>query len=354
MRGLLLSLVLLAALGAPAWAGEVEARQGTISRLEAERVRMEATQRALNDRHLRQLAEVDRLKNRRSGWNAGAKLERAQADANETAKSLNAGQTRIAAAKQQIVVERRALVAAIDRELASQPAPSETRRLQLSRLRSQELARLPAPVKKLKLAQERIDPLDDPEDLDEKAARLRRSEQLLLDELARVDKKVHHFRLQARLEKNRRRSIDDPFADAQKGRKSAHGQTKQENFGTAAETNRGGSSTGGGGAAAPQEPAAGNLDGEDDAAAPPEQGPSGTPAITTAIPADVGVDLTAQYSDVVDQSTLDAVRLAERSSDPEVRARAAERLRDALRAQAERVRQQRQTIERRAKQLRRE
>jgi hypothetical protein len=58
------------------------------------------------------------------------------------------------------------------------------------------------------------------------------------------------------------------------------------------------------------------------------------------------------YADVVDPGTLAELQRAERSGDPESKARAAARARADLKARADRLRAKRLQMEQRAKQLR--
>ena len=57
-------------------------------------------------------------------------------------------------------------------------------------------------------------------------------------------------------------------------------------------------------------------------------------------------------ADVVDTSTLDALRAADRSSNPAIKARAAERASAQVRARLERLRAQRARVQERARELR--
>jgi hypothetical protein len=209
-------------------------------------------------------------------------------------------------------------------------------------------------VKKLKIADEQIDPGDYPEDLDQKAARLRRSENELYEALAREENKALYFRKLGKLSKsNTRARTGDLFHDGEKSRKG-HGANSESRGGAApsadADSGGGGGGAGGaGGAPAAEQPPADPGFTDDEA----NQGLDASPTPgAVPIPQDVGVDVTVQYQGVVDQSTLDSLRRDQQSSDPEVRARAAERLAAALKARAERVKKQRQAIENRAKQLR--
>jgi hypothetical protein len=343
MRRFLLSLVMvslwLAFLGASARAGEVEDRQAKIARLSKDRARLETTQKALEQTYQKKLADAEKAARSRA-FNAEAK----KADAHATGKKLSDGQAKIARVGQDILGERRALVVALEKAVAANPTDAR-----LGRLLASEKAKLPAPVKKIKVADERIDPLDDPEDLDEKAARLQRSENELLREIERAEKRAVRLSSQAKLDKSRRRSSDDMFHDGQKGRKSAHGESRNEAAGVQGDRDEfDGSTGGGGGAPAPEEPAPGAgavSDGE-------SNGPTPTPAGTTPVGVDVAIDLTTQYSGVIDRNTLDKLHAMERSSDPETRARAAQELSAVLKARAERVKEQRRLIEKRAKQLR--
>jgi hypothetical protein len=240
-------------------------------------------------------------------------------------------------------------VAVLERELAARPDDAR-----LQKQLAGEKAKLPAQVRKLKIADEQIEPGDYPEDLDQKAARLRKSENELLAEILRAETRASTLRKQVKLAKsNTRARTGDLFHDGEKSRKG-HGANSESRGGAApaadADSGGGGGAGGAGGAPAGEQPPPADPGFTDDEA---NQGLDASPTPgAVPIPQDVGVDVTVQYQGVIDQSELDSLRRDQKSSDPEVRARVAERLAAALKARAERVKKQRQAIENRAKQLR--
>ena len=341
---LVLALALIATVAGPAAAGEVEDRQAAIGRIEADRAREIAIQRSLVATHQKKLAEVERQRKSRA-WNAKTKREEAQADAQEVGKRLELGQKHIRDLEQRAIGERRGLLTAIDRELAGRP--SAARRRDLERVRANEQQKIPTPVKKLRVPDERIDPLDDPEDLDEKAARLKKSEDELVFELQKAERRAASFKRQVAMQKASSRS-HDPFPDTQKGGRTGHSEQTAGGRGAGVQADEDNLPSAGGGTGNPSQPPTGPAEGGDfnsPGATPTDPNPSVSPSGSA-------VDIVFQFSEVVDRSTIDALRSAERSSDPAVRAQAAERLAAALKARVQGVKQQRQAIERRAKQLR--
>lgn len=335
----------VAAVGSPALAGEpdeIETRAAQIGRLESERARLSTEKQKLARLHEERAAEIQELKAQRPSWNRDRRLEKLLREDQELATALGRKQHEIRTLDDRIAAERRALVEAIDRALAGGEV-AEPRRGRLQRLRADALAKLPRVTKKLRLPDDRIDPLDDPEDLEAKAAELRRSEDEIRAEELRLERRAQRYRLQAKLTRSRQRSEEHDVFREDGPRRRTTGHVKVA------------------GDAENQGPTAGvpgsGADGAGGAAPPASDGGFGTPTeegdSSVAEPAtDRGVDLTVVYGDIVEPGTLVELRRAERSGDPEAKARAVERARADLRARAERLRQKRLEMERRARELR--
>ncbi|HEY5925274.1 MAG TPA: hypothetical protein VIV11_26505, partial [Kofleriaceae bacterium] len=124
-----------------------------------------------------QVAASDRLKKQKASWRRDRELNKAQADANDTAKRLTAMDNQIKAAQQDYVKARSAIVIAIDNEIRA--GASGARAEQLAKLRAQ-LAPAAAPKpKKILIPDAEIDPLADPEELERQAAALIAAEKQL-------------------------------------------------------------------------------------------------------------------------------------------------------------------------------
>src|SRR5688500_1201320 len=77
------------------------------------------TQRVqLRRHHDAQLDAVDRLKKQKASWRRDRELNKAQADANDTAKRLTLLDNQIKLAQQELTKQRGTVVRAIDTELA--------------------------------------------------------------------------------------------------------------------------------------------------------------------------------------------------------------------------------------------
>lgn len=322
----LVIVVVLALLGGTAVAGEVEDRVAKISKLGERRAKADADRKDVEQRYQQKTKEIEKLKGQRSSWARDDKLKKRLGEARDMASALDKTSADIRAIDTSLRAERTALVKAIDAELAG--SPSEARKAKLAKLRGETVARLP---RKLRVADEDIDPLDDPEDLDDKARALAESEKDLRDEEQRLERRVKYYRKQARLARARSRAEEDPFGDDQPRRKKGGGRTQ---------------TTGNG-----DDMGATDMD---PAAPPPapEDTDDGFTAGETGRDDVTGGDPAVEYEDVVEPETVDELRRAEKSGDPETRAKAAERAKKDIAARAERLKKKRLEIERRARELR--
>lgn len=341
MKSILAALALLAALVVaprPAVAGEVEDRAARLKALESQRVQIDAERQKLERQFAAMTAEVKRLKAQRPSWNQERKLKQRLADSQEMARALDARQDAARALDRRIVDERKALVAAIDRELRAARDPA---RAQLARLRAEHAARLPRPARKLRTVDVGIDPLDDPEDLELKAGELAQNEAQIESEMARLDNSIRYYRRMAKLEKSRQRSTEiDVFRDDQPRRRTG----SSEPVVATAEGRTDGVSP-----ASP--PATGGPTDDGDYADPGESGSlnGGAEPVVSDV---TTVELSTVYSEVVEAGTLDELRRAERSRDPAAQARAAARARADLAKRAAELRKRRLEMEQRARLLR--
>ncbi|WP_428265270.1 hypothetical protein [Haliangium sp.] len=320
-----------AAADAAAAADETERALAQVEAARRARARAAAEKTRLAEQYERELQALDRLKQQRPSWRRDRLIRDQLRAAHDTAAAVAAAEKRVHGLDDTLRRRERALVAAIERELAAGPAPERRQSLLLQR---RAIARHLRPdAKKIVLPDQRIDPLADPEDLDHQAALIRESERELAAELARLERQADRYRYMATLGAKRARADEFGRFDDDQPRRTA-GQTK----GRVADNEL---SNGGG------SPAPGSPD------APPSENPP---------PDDRGeppgeFDPVARFEvvleDVVDSPTLTALRAADRSGSPAVRARAVEQAAAQVRARLDRLRSRRSQIQDRAERLRR-
>ncbi|MEJ7604043.1 MAG: hypothetical protein WKG01_39550, partial [Kofleriaceae bacterium] len=291
------------------------------------RVSQVAGQRtALAQRYDVELRKIDQLKKQRASWRRDRELRDQLSASLETANQLKAASTELARATEQLQAARRGLVIAIDRELATGPTPP--RRAQLDRARDPAVspARNRAP-NRIVLPDTKIDPLADPEELDQQATALRETE-------AELARQVAGLEVQAK-------ELDRIVAVRRQHDRAAEIARREDDTPRRGTTPSGSARTQGGVAA------------EDSS---PSPSPTSIPDSSTGRGDAIGSfesEATIALAEVVDPSTIDSLHRAQRSGDPSQRAIAAKRARDAVAARLEQLRQKRAQIEARARQLRR-
>ena len=333
-----------------------------VAAIERERTQILAEKGRLARQYEGQLQELDRLKQQRASWRRDRLIRDQLRASHETAAALAAVDQRLRRNSAALAAQRQRLVAAVDRELAAGPAAE--RRPILARWRTSAQPQQRRGAKKIVLPDERIDPLADPEELEDHAALLGQSEAELARELERLNQQAQRYRYMATLSAKRDRAAELGRLDDDQPRRTT---------GRSSATPAGNGGDGDGQADAPgeQEPLPSPPSPDPPSPPPPpgDEGPSPPPPpdespevpIDTDMPDD-GRDspgdslngLDVVLADVVDTSTLDALRAADRSSNPAVKARAAERASAQVRARLERLRAQRARIQQRARELRAE
>lgn len=344
---LLRALILSVAVGfaATVSAGEVEDRTAQLATVEGRQRALLEERRALSKTYDDKAAAIATLKAQTSSWSRDRKLQGLLAESKDMAALLDRKDGELRAQALVVVAERKALLAALDRELAAQPSPARAEELGVRR---RALAQaLAAEGRPLRLPDDHIEPGDDAADLDYKAAALAQGERSLRAEEQRLATRVTYFRKQAKLTRSRTRADEADIFHDEAPRRGSAPATKSggpSRGDTAAEND------GGGGGPTSTPPVGAGPPGT---STPP--GSSTPPTPTTSFDSR-GVDLAADPSvilvDVVAESTLDELRRAERSGDPESMARAAERAALEVKARAERLRARRMEIEQRARALR--
>jgi hypothetical protein len=312
---------------AEALAAETDAATAKLAKDQKARAALVATKATLAKRYDAELAAVDRLKEQKKSWRRERQLQDAQAAALDTSKEIEKVAGKIAALDAKIAADKRAVVVAIDAEL---PALADgARKRQLTSSRSASAPKAAAKVHKIVVPDAEIDPLADPEELDQQAAALRSTESELDKQLKALDEQTRRLIKAAELRKAHDRAGDLAQRDDDQPRRSG---------------------TGGGGRTA-------GLD-DDNGTPQASDGPGDLEPGES--PPPMGGDLggfqgeeTAQLlTDVIDPATGELLRRAGRTTDPATKAEAAKAARDQVKARLEALRKKRAAVEARAKTLR--
>jgi hypothetical protein len=333
-----LALLLSLAATGPVRAAEVDDRAAKVAALEKDAARLAGERQAMATVYAQRTAAIAALKAEPSSWARDRKLGPLLAESKDMAARLDAKDQELRALGDRLTAERKALVEAIDRELAATaPPPDEARATQLLQLKT----RLGGLLKPLRVPALQMEPGDDAEDLDYKAAALAQGERSLLQEHDRLIARATWFHKQAKLARSRTRADEqDVFGDEE----PRHGRTPAARAGGSKEGTNSDAS----------QPPTGT--GPSTASGPPGSTTPGTGGTTqfTGDPRsfDLAADPSVILAEVVAAGTLDELRRAERSGDPEAMARAAEHARKEVEERAARLRAQRLEMERRARELR--
>ncbi len=286
-----------------------------------------SAQAALKTRYAGELKVVDRLKQQRASWRRDRELRSQLATATETAKELAALDKELAAAKTKLAAAKKQLVAAIDAELTA--GASTARAQQLAKIRSQ-YAPAARKVKKIVLPETEIDPLADPEELDQQALALKEAEAELGRQVKQLEAQAAELERRAGLRKEHDRTKEVANRDDDLPRRG----------------NTGSPSSGGGRETADdQQPTVGSDNSSGGPPADPDSAQS-----ESFNESDVRVEL----AEVVDATTMESLDRAQRSGDPATRAKAAKAAKESVAKQLDRLKKKRQEIEARAKQLRKQ
>lgn len=301
--------------------GSTEKAQADVQAAERRVAQLAAQRASLAKRYQDELDTIDRLKKQKASWRRDREVSSNMSDAKETADQLTQTTRELQVAQAALATARKQLVVAIDTELKASPSAARTRDLQ--RLRAQIApASDPAP-RRIMIPDTEIDPLADPEELEQRAAELRASEDELNRQVVGLDAQAKELDQIALVKKQHERSADMFNRDDDQPHRNAH------------TTSAGGQTldTGGAGAAAPSSS---------------DHGAGGAIVGSSRFESDAAVVL----SEVVDAKTLDSLAAAQRSGDPAQRAEAAHKAHDAVARRLADLRKKRGEIEARAKQLR--
>jgi len=276
--------------------------------------RFAAKREGLAQRYQDQLAQVDRLKNQRASWRRDRELRDSLSESLETANQLSAATHELAQARGDLESARRAYLAAINVELGAGAAPARAQ--VLTRARAQLVPQITDAPRRIIIPDFEVDPLADPEELEQRAAELRASEEDLARQLAGLKVQATELDHLAVLRKQHERAgdlfnRDDDEPHHNTARLAGEPGTPPDE---------------GGGAGKPSAPgwASGSFE-------------SFAPIV---------------LADVINASTLLSMEVAQRSGDPGRRAEAASRAGDEVARRISEVRKRRLEIEARARQLR--
>lgn len=321
-----------------------------LAAIERERAQALAEKARLARQYEGELQEIDRLKQQRASWRRDRMIRDRLSASHDTARALAAADQRVRRLDASLATQRGRLVAAIDRELAA--APTAERRQELARWRAGAQRGQRKGAKKIVLPDERMDPLADPEELEDHAALLRQSEAELARELARLEQQAGRYRYMATLGAKRERAAElGRLDDDQPRRTSVRSGLAPATGGDDAGDAPDGHTDSPSGPPPPAPPGAPEPAPDDPPTDEDGRGPE-TPPEDDLGGGLVGLDVV--LADVVDTPTLDALRAADRSASPAVKAKAAERASAQVRARLERLRAQRKRIQDRAQELRTE
>ncbi|HEY6036905.1 MAG TPA: hypothetical protein VIV58_21650 [Kofleriaceae bacterium] len=318
-----------------AWGQSVQQTQAAQQKVRSDEQnvgRLAAQRTAVAQRYQDQLGAVDRLKKQKASWRRDRELRQTLADSADTANQLSALNNQLATATRALAQDRKDLVAAIDRE---KPAAVGPRGAELDKLRAQVTATLGPPAKKIVMPDAEVDPLADPEELEQQAQAIAETEKQLANQVAGLDAQAAELAHVADLRKHNERAKDlmlaeddQPHRNVQRSSGGDRGDSLTPSNGTGG----GATSTGGAGQGGTGGDSGGNFNNGGSA----------------------GFETEATYvlGEVIDRTTIDGLTRAQRSGDPAKRAEAARSARDAVKLRLDQLAKKRAQIEARAKQLR--
>ncbi len=286
-------------------------------------IQLTAQHNALATQYAAQLEAIDRLKKQRSSWRQQRELRTSLSDANDTATKLAAGKAELAKANTTLATARRALQASVDSELASGPTPA--RIAELARLKAQLAPQTTRRVSRIVLPDMQIDPLADPEELEEHIKQLLDSEEQLRKQMVGLDKQAKDLDEVARLRKQHERAGELSRRDDDQPQR------------TASQGGGGRATSSGAEDASPAPDGAGNGGGT-------AGGGSGGGASATSV-GSFESEATIVLADVIDATTIETLTRAQRTGDPAQRAVAAKKARDAVAGRLEQLKRKRAELE---------
>lgn len=273
-----------------------------------------ASRAHLAQRYQDQLAQIDRLKNQRASWRRDRELRDSLSESLETANLLSAATRELDKARASLESARRAYLLAIDSELGAGAEPVRVQ--QLVRAKAQLVPQLKDAPRRIVIPDFEVDPLADPEELDQRAAELRAAESDLARQLAGLKAQAAELDHLALLRKQHERAGEVFNRDDDE----PHHNTARPATDSSSEDIGGG-------------------------AGRPSGGPgTSAPNFENFVP--------IVLADVIDPSTISSLEQAQRSGDPGQRAEASRKASDAVGKRLAEIRKRRLDIEERARLLR--
>jgi hypothetical protein len=315
-----------------------------VQRLVGQQTARLAERRALARSYEVELRELDRLKRSKASWRRDRLVRSKKAELQATADKLSRVDAGLRTLAGQLKVQRQALLAAIDRELAL--APPQSRANLLRRTRSQTATALRPPVRKIILPDDSLDELADPVELAEQIALIQQAERELRREREVLRQREDRYGRMSRLREQRDRAGQLSELDRNDVRRSP------------------GRVDGSGGRAGNEDSAGGDSDGASSGEPPAEDADPSEPApdfgsgdLSDSAEPPAAVDPSFEQSsialaDVVDGPTLDSLRRAGRSPSPKRRAEVASRARKQVESRMDRLQRSRQLIQQHLRKLR--
>ena len=279
-------------------------------------VQLTAAHNTLATQYAAQLEAIDRLKKQRKSWRQERELRTALTDANDTATKLAAGKAELAKANTTLAAARRSLQLSVDAEIATGPVPA--RLAELSKLKAQLAPQTTKRVRRIVLPDMQIDPLADPEELDEQIKQLLESEDQLRKQMVGLDQQAKDLDEVARLRKQHERAGELSRRDDDQPQRTAtqSGGGRQTSF----------------------------EDSTDGASPAPESGGGGAGTGAAGITS-FESEATVVLADVIDATTIETLTRAQRTGDPAQRALAAKKARDAVAGRLDQLKKKRAEIE---------
>ncbi|HEY6173581.1 MAG TPA: hypothetical protein VIX73_04020 [Kofleriaceae bacterium] len=279
-------------------------------------VQLTGSHAALEQRYQDQLAQIDRLKNQRASWRRDRELRASLSESLETANLLSAATRDLEKAKASLESARRAYLLAIDTELGAGAAPARVQ--VLVRAKAQLVPQIKDVPRRIVIPDFAVDPLADPEELDQRAAELHAAEIDLGRQLAGLKAQAAELDHLVVLRKQHDRAGEVFNRDDDEPRRNTTGRPSTEP----------GSDEGGG-----------------TAGGRPNVGPgTSSPSFENFVP--------IVLADVIDASTINSLEAAQRSGDPAQRAEASHLAGDAVARRLAEIKKHRLEIEERARSLR--
>lgn len=314
---------------APAAMTATARAQADAAALERKASQLAQQRGALAKTYAEQLEAIDRLKKQRASWRRDRELRDNLAAANDTAVKLGSVTAELGRTSTALAAARRALLAAIDAELAGKPVPARV--AELERVKNQLSPQVPQQkAHRIVLPDLEVDPTADPEELEAQAAALRDSEAELSRQVVGLEKQAKDLDEIAKLRKAHDRASDLAKRDDDQPQRTAQQGGSRGVFGSTAGDDKGSPA-----------PEAGGIGGAGGGASNGGggQGPSGLSG------GGFESEATVVLSGVVDATTIDTLTRAQRSGDPAQRAAAAKKARDAVATRLEQLKKKRAEIE---------